>query len=193
LCHRNISLDTILLNGNRCQISGLDCSLRIPREKPDQWNLLQPQPIQGTNIQYAAPELFASEPFDGYAIDLWSAGIILFVLLFGAETLFAAPFVEDPKFQQICVDVNLRQIIKQQYGQEQQLKKQKPSSGSSTISSDQENKTINPISSSSSSSPLLVVSNEVMDLLQNMLRANPSDRLDLNQVKSHPWVINNKQ
>ena len=95
------------------------------------------------------------------------------VLLFGIETLFAAPFVEDPKFKQICVNGNLRTIIEHHH-EEQHLKRQRSSENPETPEKN---------------SVELPVSEEVVDLLQSMLRADPKDRLDLQEVKSHPWVM----
>lgn len=38
---------------------------------------------QGGKLMYLAPEVVASESFDGFAIDLWASGVVLFVLLVG--------------------------------------------------------------------------------------------------------------
>jgi serine/threonine protein kinase len=44
--------------------------------------LIHPQG-QGGKLMYLAPEVVASDCFDGFAIDLWAAGVVLFVLLVG--------------------------------------------------------------------------------------------------------------
>jgi serine/threonine protein kinase len=52
-----------------------------------------------------------NKPFDGYAIDLFAAGVMLFVMLLGSEALFVAPLPEDRRFQDICVDGNLKELL----------------------------------------------------------------------------------
>jgi serine/threonine protein kinase len=103
-----------------------------------------------------APELLLNQPFDGYAIDLFAAGVMLFVMLLGSEALFVAPLPEDRRFQDICVDGNLKELL--------QLMESKHSKSFS-------------------------VSNDALDLLQKMLRAEPKDRLSLSQIQQHAWVI----
>merc|ERR1712194_919376 len=100
-------------------------------------------------------EVFRNEPFDGYAVDLWSAGIILYLMLFGSEMLFAAPIPEDPKFQEICMHGHLKTVVDKL----QAL--------------------------NSAEKP---VSDEAIDLLQGLLRADPTKRLTLAQVKEHAWM-----
>jgi serine/threonine protein kinase len=58
-----------------------------------------------------APELLLNKPFDGYAVDLFAAGVMLFVMLLGSEALFVAPLPEDRKFQDICVEGNLKELL----------------------------------------------------------------------------------
>jgi serine/threonine protein kinase len=70
--------------------------------------LIEPQDPCGTDPQHLAPELLNKEPFDGYAVDLWSAGVMLFSMLLGTDTLFAAPLPEDLKFKEICIRGNLK-------------------------------------------------------------------------------------
>ena len=50
---------------------------------------------------YISPEILASEkPFDGFAIDLWAVGIILFIMLVGLPPWeFARP--EDPRYKMV--------------------------------------------------------------------------------------------
>ena len=45
--------------------------------------LMKPQGVCGKH-NYMSPEVFANtEPFDGFAIDLWAAGVILYIMLTG--------------------------------------------------------------------------------------------------------------
>jgi serine/threonine protein kinase len=116
-----------------------------------------------------APELLRNEPFDGYAVDLWAAGVMLFTMLFGAGALFAAPVAEDRKFRMIC-EGNLRELVR-----ERQASWDAPMTTSSEPPS--------PEGASSSG-----VSNSAVDLLQHMLRPDPSARLTLSEVVRHEWV-----
>jgi serine/threonine protein kinase len=78
-------------------------------------HLLEPQPdCGGSNPQYVAPELMLKndDPFDGYAVDLWACGVMLFVMLLGSDHLFAAPVPDDRKFQEICVRSNLKNHVR---------------------------------------------------------------------------------
>ena len=48
---------------------------------------------------YISPEVLLSEgPFDGFAIDLWAAGVILFIMLVGLPPWEFAR-VEDPRYK----------------------------------------------------------------------------------------------
>merc|ERR1711935_1214225 len=51
---------------------------------------------------YISPEILASDgPFDGFAIDLWATGIILFIMLVGLPPWeFARP--EDPRYKMVA-------------------------------------------------------------------------------------------
>ena len=69
--------------------------LRVPYNDPTQAakivdatkgtmrRLMKPQGVCGKH-NYMSPEIAAnSEPFDGFAIDLWAAGVILYIMLTG--------------------------------------------------------------------------------------------------------------
>ena len=45
--------------------------------------LMRPQGVCG-KMNYMSPEIFANKkPFDGFSIDLWAAGVILYIMLTG--------------------------------------------------------------------------------------------------------------
>jgi serine/threonine protein kinase len=92
--HRGISLENLFLNeDNELLIGGFGLALRVPYS--DQKNFgsvsdvgihrrLMLQAGLSGSLTYLAPELIdQDEVFDGFAVDLWSAGVILFVMLVG--------------------------------------------------------------------------------------------------------------
>lgn len=176
LCHRNISLESIVLlrqsgvasdgtaDGFSCTISQLGNALRIPFDDDGTaYHLLQPQPILGgSSPQYIAPELWNGDgddscPFDGFAVDLWAAAVILLAMLLGNDAFFVAPVIEDRLFQQICVLGRLNEYVVACQGKR----------GSRTPS----------------------VSRNALDLLQSMLHIDPKDRPTLSQVQQHLWFL----
>lgn len=157
------------MRGDECHISSFSWALRVPTgtDNEEVVHLIEPQAACGRKPQFVAPEVFKGEPFDGYAIDLWAAGVILFVMLLGPDALFYAPMPEDPKFYEMCVQGHLKSVVEKM----EALR----SSTESGDNNDQE-------------SGLKPVSSEALDLLQRMLRADPADRLTLGQVKDHAWM-----
>mmetsp|Transcript_11261 Transcript_11261/g.16048 ORF Transcript_11261/g.16048 Transcript_11261/m.16048 type:complete len:405 (-) Transcript_11261:144-1358(-) len=96
VCHRDISLENLLLDDKEnLKILDFGLSLRVPHVDPanpggasdvsegTERRLMEAQG-QGGKLLYMAPEVVSREDaFDGFAIDLWAAGIILFILLIG--------------------------------------------------------------------------------------------------------------
>jgi serine/threonine protein kinase len=57
--------------------------------------LMKPQGVCGKH-NYMSPEVFQnSEPFDGFAIDLWSAAVILYIMLTGFPPYDQASLVDE--------------------------------------------------------------------------------------------------
>lgn len=62
--------------------------------------LIVPQGTCGKH-NYMSPEIFANrEPFDGFAIDVWAAGVILYIMLTGFPPYDQA-METDPRFEAI--------------------------------------------------------------------------------------------
>ena len=85
--HRDLSIENILLVGDRCVMIDFGMSLRIPQDEDGTRRLFLPQGACG-KVRYMAPETFANRvglryAIDGPSCDLWAAGVILFVLLTG--------------------------------------------------------------------------------------------------------------
>ncbi|KAF7189387.1 Serine/threonine-protein kinase ssp1 [Pseudocercospora fuligena] len=141
----------------------------------------------GTPAFYA-PELCSTDPADEplpvtKAIDVWALGITLFCMLF-ART----PFVDDQY-------VVMRQIADEEvYIPKQRLQPtepDKPKSQSSSRASSQARNTFN--TPASKRNPLDFayenLGDELHDLLSRLLIKDPRDRITLEEVRHHPWVL----
>jgi len=95
VCHRDICLENILLNedDNICLIDP-GMSLRIPYTDSETGGVadvsagtsrrLMVAQGQGGKLMYAAPEIIAKETeIDPFATDLWSVGVVLFIMVVG--------------------------------------------------------------------------------------------------------------
>eukprot|EP00536_Pseudo-nitzschia_multiseries_P010865 jgi/Psemu1/289337/fgenesh1_pg.348_\ len=95
VCHRDICLENILLdeNDNVCLIDP-GMSLRVPYTDSESGGVgdvsagtsrrLMVAQGQGGKLMYAAPEIISKETdVDAFAIDLWSVGVVLFVMVVG--------------------------------------------------------------------------------------------------------------
>lgn len=161
VCHRDLSLENVLVDGDKCMIIDMGMCLRVPYESRISSNeivdvdqgvtrrLIRPQGVCGKH-NYMSPEVFANkEPFDGFAIDLWSAGVILYIMLTGFPPYDQASRA-DQRFELIVTG----RLVEQLHNWDIRL------------------------------------SEEAGDLLQRMLQLNPRKRLTLAHVMSHPWVTN---
>jgi serine/threonine protein kinase len=176
LCHRNLSLDSIVLQKvirspddisaairkfeHCCMIREFGCASRVPCSADGTViHMLKPLPLMSScNVQYIAPEVWnggsidenesGPRPFDAYAADLWSAGVILLALLFGTDAIFVAPVPEDRVFKQICIDGHVKEFAAHRSAS---------------------------------------LSDHVLDLVQLLLRCDPKDRPTLIDIQRHPW------
>lgn len=159
VCHRDLSLENILVHNENSLIIDMGMCLRIPFTDPRNPNattdiasgtmrrLMKPDGTCGKH-NYMSPEVFANtEPFDGYAIDLWSVGVILYIMLTGFPPYDQASLA-DPRFDVIVNGRLTDQLF--EWG--------------------------------------VHLSDDVGSLLQNMLQLDPRNRLTLDQVMRHPWV-----
>jgi len=161
VCHRDLSLENILVNRDKCLIIDFGMCLRVPYSDPlnrgattdvisgsGLRRLIVPQGTCGKH-NYMSPEIFANrEPFDGFAIDVWAAGVILYIMLTGFPPYDQA-METDPRFEAI-ISGNLVSQLKEW--------------------------DVN-------------LSSEAGHLLQSMLVLDPRNRMTLAQVRNHPWVV----
>jgi len=87
LAHRDLKLENILLADTKKSIVKLTDFGFVREFNPVKRQFLST--VCGTTV-YMAPELIKNQPYSGFAIDIWSLGIILFTMLYGEM-----PFDED--------------------------------------------------------------------------------------------------
>ena len=85
--HRDIKLENTLIGGSRPGTLIKICDFGYSKRPEVEQS--QCKSIVGTPA-YLAPEVLANKPYRGSAVDVWSAGVLLFVMLVGSY-----PF-EDP-------------------------------------------------------------------------------------------------
>jgi len=110
--------------------------------------LISPQGTCGKWI-YMSPEIYKNQkPFDGFAVDMWAAGVILFLMLTGFPPWERA-CQTDERFKYMTAGYLVQMLTEWETG----------------------------------------ISSDAMDLLQRMLFLDPKDRLSLDQVRAHPWMV----
>lgn len=190
ICHRDMSLENLLVHKDGALIIDMGMCLLIPDGDPEtglassfnqmsmnggqvnaaalQQNnamaapmisrrgrprqLIQPQGTCGKWI-YMSPEIYQnSDPFDGYAVDMWAAGVILFLMLTGFPPWERA-CPTDERFHYMTAGYLVQMLTEWEIG----------------------------------------LSSDSLDLLQRMLFLDPKDRLSLDQVRAHPWMSNGRR
>jgi serine/threonine protein kinase len=193
ICHRDLSLENLLVHESGALIIDMGMCLRIPfktttttmadtnmatnsnnypmdglmtngtfndynhfvpeanASNPGKYQrcLLRPQGTCGKWI-YMSPEIVRNrDPFDGFAVDMWAAGVILFLMLAGFPPWDRA-CGSDERFRYMSAGYLVQMLTEWN----------------------------------------VPISPDAMDLLQRMLFLDPKDRLSLRQVRAHPWMIN---
>ena len=182
ICHRDMSLENLMVHESGALIIDMGMCLRIPFE-PDALtssfgNLSMnggsgaTQPLTGTTSSivpgrqrrrqlltpqgtcgkwiYMSPEIYKNrENFDGFGVDMWAAGVILFLMLTGFPPWERA-CQTDERFRYMTAGYLVQMLTEWEIG----------------------------------------LSGDAMDLLQRMLFLDPKDRLSLDQVRAHPWMVN---
>jgi serine/threonine protein kinase len=145
------SLDHMKINQSSLQITHSAGQPIISRRgRPRQ--LILPQGTCGKWI-YMSPEIYQNtEPFDGYAVDMWAAGVILFLMLTGFPPWERAS-PTDERFHYMTAGYLVQMLTEWEIG----------------------------------------LSSDALDLLQRMLFLDPKDRLSLDQVRAHPWMVNGRR
>ena len=94
VCHRDLSLQNLVLSGDGfCKIIDLGMALRVPyveNEDSVEFLMMPPQGACGKK-NYMAPEVIVNtQPLNGFQVDIWALGIILFSFLVGRPPMSCA-------------------------------------------------------------------------------------------------------
>ena len=109
ICHRDLSPENVMIDNELGVIIDMGMCLRVPysdRNNPrlvtditngSQRRLILPQGACG-KLPYMSPEIYKNRtPFDGGAVDIWTAGTILFCMVTGNRS-YQRPHASDPQF-----------------------------------------------------------------------------------------------
>ena len=159
VCHRDISLENILMHKDQCIIIDFGMCLRVPYSDPINdgcvadvsagtiRRLMRAQG-QGGRWTYMAPEIVAQDTmFDGFAVDLWAVAVILYIMLVGLAP-FKLAHESDQLFERFA-NGQLKETLRHWN---------------------------------------IPISDEACDLLQNMFWRDPCQRLTLAEILEHPWT-----
>lgn len=160
VCHRDISLENILVHNTSCVIMDFGMSCRVPYTNipPNSPNFFTPetrghrQMIEPSGTMgkwnYMSPEIAANEePFDSHAVDLYAVGAILFTMVTGFHG-WEMPVRTDERFRYLSGGFLEQMLIEWNTG----------------------------------------LTHACMDLLQRLIFFSPTDRLSLSQIRAHPWM-----
>ncbi|CAM9696978.1 unnamed protein product [Ectocarpus sp. 4 AP-2014] len=114
VCHRDVSLENLLLDeGNTVKLVDFGLALRIPQNPDGGARVLLPQGPCGKPF-YIAPEVLSSSVssgFDGFAVDVWACGVLLFVMLTGVPPFEMALPSQDQRCQIVAVEERLVDLL----------------------------------------------------------------------------------
>ena len=71
-----------MINDNKTLMIDFATCLRVPMRDDGRRLLISPQRRAG-KWKYMAPEIVSEQSFDGFAVDIWSVGVILFRMVSG--------------------------------------------------------------------------------------------------------------
>ncbi|KAI3653084.1 hypothetical protein MP228_002509 [Amoeboaphelidium protococcarum] len=99
-CHRDLKVENILLTGNKRQIKVADFGLATSiRNEQGEVRLLSDR---CGSEEYCAPEIIMGQAYDGRKVDIWSMGIILFVMASGRLPFYHNSRRPKEMYHKIC-------------------------------------------------------------------------------------------
>lgn len=98
ICHRDLSPENIFVNKDYvCKIGDLGQAVFLDPESP---YIVEPSGKKAGKPFYRAPEVWGGQPYHGFAADVFSLGVCLFIMLTGVPP-FQAALESDRAFQMI--------------------------------------------------------------------------------------------
>ncbi|PNW86180.1 hypothetical protein CHLRE_02g076000v5 [Chlamydomonas reinhardtii] len=124
---------------------------------------------------FMAPEVFTSKQYDGRKADVFSCGVVLYQLVFGA-----LPFHRTLDGKPLDFKHNMRDILRNMKAEAwphliPTAPPAQPGAGTGAAAG------------AAGPQPVVAASAGLLDLLTGMLRYDPARRLSLYEVKRHPW------
>lgn len=118
VCHRDLRLENIMVHSKVLKIIDFGLALRVPYENTNnssfatdvssgKCRMLIAGQGQCGDLNYMCPEVLERKAFDGFAADLWSAGVILYIMLVGRKPFHWA-HSSDEQYLRIAIDGLLR-------------------------------------------------------------------------------------
>lgn len=116
VCHRNLGLESVLLQDGKdvAILSDFEFSCRIPyaknRSEDSMRRLILCDTICGRPL-YIAPEIWKEEQaFDGFEVDIWALGTMLYIMLVGSDPWNIAR-QDDPRYTYLIIKGKLEESL----------------------------------------------------------------------------------
>jgi len=193
ICHRDLSPENVMIDGSRCLIIDFGMSIRVPysdpknptmvtdRSRGTQRRMIRPQGACG-KLPYMSPEIYRNKDcFDGFAIDAWGMGALLFCMLTGNRS-YQRPHPSDPQFYWMTKG-ELVQVIIFWSLVSRLLMPSLPLLLTFLFFCDSCFKGLSQLLADWN----VQLSREGVHLLQNMLQIDPGMRLSIKEIEGHPW------
>eukprot|EP01038_Epipyxis_sp_PR26KG_P005325 gene5325-7391_t len=152
VAHNDLSAMNVLVESDEnVRIIDFEMAVQVTRDNHD--NLVPLSGNCGGTMKYAAPEKYVDafqRYFNPMQSDLWSLGVILFLMVAGCE-LYELPSMNDPRFKYAIMEGNIKSLL--------YIWKKTD------------------------------VSDDVIDLISKILKYDPSERLSLQNIRYHPWMM----
>ena len=167
IAHRDLKPENLLLSQKKKNIKIIDFGLSNFFENGN--NCLE---TPCGSPSYASPEIIKGEMYDGFKIDVWASGIILFAMLCGY-----LPFDDDEE------EEKEEQDDKKYFSQSNINKEEKSEDNEVLFQKILEGKIDFPD----------YLSDMAIDLIKKMLVVKPDDRIEISDIKKHKFYLTGKK